>query len=420
MRASVTPKSSVETNVVEDKAPANDKTTTFTNGPHGAEYQLASRNPNSQFPIKNGNPNSRNPIKNSRKDVDANDPPASLITPLTHLTMSGSLPSTYNGKTDPSSVHQQSSTPSYSDRLPSYGNQHEIINSHRPNTVQAEREPSRPSQSSGFFTVPTPKNEPIRGIITHMNAISQTKVQSSSVPPSVEPNYVEKTSAEIQSNQPDDNSNPEGQKNVGPEISNKSHPELVKPTEQPFLYTRSGSTSENPDGTPYQGKTRPGSASPDSPNNGELTIYSKFGQRVIPGFESDTVRGNKPAQTSFTAYNSGSTATPLNEVDGGAPSANRVKGNPVSYDNLPQQPKFVLRPTVKAASNPDKQPLSVFNGYPDTVNRNANLYPDSNTQKASDTNQNNIQPESKYVNTKKEFIPQYNPGSTPIPGEFIC
>ncbi|XP_037037867.1 uncharacterized protein LOC119075495 isoform X2 [Bradysia coprophila] len=412
VESKATPQNSVDTNSVDNKAPTYDKTTTFiTNGPHGAEYQLGSRNPHSQYGI--GNLNFLNPIKQSRKDADdARNPPISLITPLTHLTISGSFPSKNNDTTDSSA--QQPSTPIASDRTPIYGNQYsvsEVINPSRPSTVHPERESTRPNQPSGFFTVTTPKNEPIRGIITHMNAISQTRFQPSRMTPSVAPSDEPNTN-DVISNQPDDHSNPRGQINIRPEITHNTRPELVGPTEYPFLYTRSRTTSANAENTQYPDESRPGTSSPDlitkAPND-QLKIYSGFGQRIIPGVN--------PATTSFTAYNPGSTPTPLNEVDGGTPSTNRVKGNSVPYDNSPHQPKFVLRPTVRPASNSNRQPSS-FNGYPDAVNRNANFYPDSNAQKASDNNQNNIQPVSKYANTKTEFIPQYNPSSTPIPGSL--
>lgn len=413
LKPNVKPQNVVDVNSVENKPPSiYDKT--FTNGPHGAEYQLGSRNPHPQYRFSNDNLDFLNPIKQSRNDADPKNPPISLITPLTHLTISGSFPSKPNDTTDPSSA-QQPSTPNNSNRSPTYENQYsvsEVINSHRPSTVQSDRESSRPNQPSGFFTVTTPKSEPTRGIITHMNAISNTRFQSNRVTPSVTP-IDEQNTNNVISNQPDDFFQPEGQKNIRPDSVHKTHPERVRPTEYPFLYTRSRTTLLANADTPYQGESGPGSLSPNLITNApsdELTTHSGFGPKIIPGVN--------PATTSYTAYFPGSTSKPSSEVEDGVPPTNRLKDNPVPHDNLPYQPKFVLRPTVRPASNSNRQPLSTFNGYPDAYNRNANLYPDSTTQKAGDNNPNNIQPESKYVNTKKEFIPQYNPGSTPIPGSL--
>lgn len=459
VKNSVTPKTSSGVYFVENKEPIYDtvdRTTKFTNGPHGAEYQLSSRTPHSPFTVSNGRDNSfnflLNPIKQSRKDTDA---PISLITPLTHLTISGSFNSKNNVTTTPidtmqptqfvndPSTDKQSSTPIYSDSLHEFDSSPQVNN--RQNTIQAERESSRPNQQrpSGFFTVTTPKNEPSRGIITHMNAISQTRFQSSRVTPSltsVAPNDEEKSN-DLIFNQPANYFTQEVHQNIRPDlpqttrpdvtqttrpdvaqttrsdVTQTTRPELVISTESPFLYTRSRTTSSNIENIPYQGHSNPGSTSPDlitkTPSD-ELTIYSEFGQKIKPG--------TNPATTSFTAYYPGSTSQPVsgNGWNNGITSTEQRKSNnPVPYENSPYQPKFVLRPTGSAAVNSNRQPLSSFNGYSDDENRNANFYPDLNQQKPiefSDKNHNNIQPESKYVNTKKEFVPQYNPSSTPIPG----
>lgn len=351
-------------NFGQNKEPIDDKTK-YTNGPHGAEYQLG-RNP--QLNGNNGrdtNLNFLNPIKQSRKDTDES-PPISLITPLTHLSISGSFPST----PEPSTKHSP------------------------------EQESSRPNsqQPSGFFTVTTPKNEPSRGIITHMNAISQTRFQSNRVTPSFTsdtPNNEQKPS-ELIFGPPANPFSPDVQKNI--------RPEPVKSTEFPFLYTRSRTASSNNDNVPYQGE----SLSPDLIT--KTPSDSSFGQKV------------KPATTSFTAYYPGrSTSRPVNENNAIPPSTDqRNNYKPATNDDFPQQPKFVLRPTSRPAINSNQQPLSNFNGYSDAENRNANFYPDTHSpQKAidfNDKNRNNVQPEGKYVNTKKEFVPQYNPSSTPIPG----
>lgn len=442
VKNSVTPKTSSGVYFVENKEPIYDtvdRTTKFTNGPHGAEYQLGSRTPHSPFTVSNSRDNSfnfLNPIKQSRKDTDV---PISLITPLTHLTISGSFNSKNNATTTPidtiqptqfvydPSTDKQSSTPIYSDSQHGFDSSPQVNN--RQNTIQTERESSRPNQQqpSGFFTVTTPKNEPSRGIITHMNAISQTRIQSSRVTPSltaVTPNDEEKSN-DLIFNQPANYFTQELQQNIRPnvplttrpDIPQTSPPELVKSTEFPFLYTRSRTTSSNIENIPYQGHSNPGSTSPDlitkTPSD-ELTIYSEFGQKIKPG--------TNPATTSFTAYYPGSTSQPVSG-NGVIPSTEqRNSYKPAPYENSPYQPKFVLRPTGSAAVNSNRQPLSSFNGYSDAENRNANFYPDSNQQKPiefSDKNHNNIQPESKYVNTKKEFVPQYNPNSTPIPGLLV-
>lgn len=397
----VTTKDATDGYAVENKDPIFDKTTQFTNGPHGAEYQLGSRIPHSQFPVtysRDNNFNFLNPIKQSRKDGDANNPPISLITPLTHLTIAGSFPSKNNAtatsietsqstkfSTNPS-ADRQPSTQNPTERLPVLGLFSEV------NTP--ERETNRPNSQhpTSFFTVTTPKSEPTRGIITHMNAISQTRFQSSRVTPSLASitSNDEQKSNDVFPNQPVDYFTPDVQKNI-----QASQPAFGKPTEYPFLYTRSRTT---PSISPYVGETSPGSSSyPDSitPSD-ELTIYSGFGQQ-----------NNKPGTTSFTAYHPESTSRPSYDT-----SVDRKPShNPVPYEGLPYQPKFVLRP----AANSNRKPLSNFNGYPDADIRNANYYPDSDVQKANDGSQNNIQPGSKYVNTKKEFVPQYNP-SSPVPG----
>lgn len=420
---------------VENERPIDDnvdKTTKFTNGPHGAEYQLGSRIPHTQVTVSNGQDNNRfnfiNPIKQSRKDTD---PPISLITPLTHLTLSGSFIDSKNNITATSIEtsqptqfgDKQPTTPFYSGSLHGLDSSPQVNNPYRQNTIQEEREPNRPSsqQPFGFFTVTTPKNEPTRGIITHMNAISQTRLQSSRVTPSltsVTANNGEQPNRLI-FNQPVNSFTPEEQPNIRPAVTQTSRPELVqtvKSTEYPFLYTRSRPTSSNIDNVPYQGESSPGSSTPDfrtkTPND-ELTIYSEFGQKIKPG--------TNPATTSFTAYYPGSTSRPVTENDA-IPSTDR-RDKPTPSEHTPSQPKFVLRPTGQPAVNSNRQPLSNFNGYYDAELRNANFYPDANQQKIfefNDKNRNNIQPESKYVNTKKEFVPQYNAGSTPIPGLFSC
>lgn len=419
----VTPKSRGGVHYVENIEPNYDnvdKTTKFTNGPHGAEYQLGSRIPHSHFPannVRDNNFNFINPIKQSRKDTDGKNPPISLITPLTHLTISGSFPSKNDVTVTPLlGTSTPSSTPIYSDSL------HQVNNPYHQNTIQSDRESNRPNpqQPLSFFTVTTPKNEPSRGLITHMNAISQTRFQSSRVTPSlasVTPND-EQTPNDLIFNQPANYFNPDVQHNIRPDVTpTSSQPELVKSTEFPFLYTRSRTTSSNNEHIPYQGEANLGSSSPDlltkTPNE-ELTIYSEFGQKIKPG--------TNPATTSFTAYYPGSTSRPVSKDDAITPSTDQGSSyKAVPYENLPYQPKFVLRPTVRPAISSNRQPFSSFNGYPDAENRNANFYPDSGPQKSpefNDKNVNNIQPESKYVNTKKEFVPQYNPSSTPIPGSL--
>lgn len=412
-------------NLVENKEPTYDKTTKFTNGPHGAEYQLGSRVPQSHFTVGNGqhnNFNFLNPIKQSRKDTDV---PISLITPLTHLTISGSFPSINNDTaasvTDDPSAEKKSSTPPIysSDPFPVFGS---IPAVNLQNSIHPERESNHPSTQhhSGFFTVTTPKNEPTRGIITHMNAVSQTRFQSSRVtssPTSVLPNDEQKSN-DLISGPPGNYYAPDAQQNIRPDVTQTYRPEPVKSTEFPFLYTRSRTTPSNDENSPNGGESSPSSPGLITPRE-ELTIYSEFGQKIKPG--------TNPATTSFTAYSphQGITSTLKPAVtskdDALSPSTDqRDSYKPVPYDNLPYQPKFVLRPTGRpSAINPNRQPLSNFNGYSDAQIRTANFYPDSNPQRAvesSDNNRNNIQPESKYVNTKKEFVPQYNPSSTPVPG----
>lgn len=428
-----TPKNPSGVYFVQHREPTQDnvdKATKFTNGPHGAEYQLG-RIP--QFTVSNGRDNNfnfLNPIKQSRKDDPI--PPISLITPLTHLSISGSYPSKNNvtttstGSTETSqSTHfvtdpstAKTSAPIHSDSLHGFGSLSQI-NPIRPNTIQPERESNRPNQQhpSAFVTVTTPRSDPSRGIITHMDAISQTRFQSSRVTPSVTPNN-EQTN-ELFFSPPANHFIPEVQQNIRPDGIRTSRPEPVKSTEFPFLYTRSRTASSNVDNVPHEGESNPGSSSPDSVTKTpgeELTFFSSFGQRIKPG--------TNPATTSFTAYYPGSTTGPAGGDEVKTPSTDQRNSNkPASYENLSNQPKFVLRPTARPAIVSPRQPLSNFNGYPDTDNRNANFYPDSNPQKAidfGDKNRNNIQPESKFVNTKKEFVPQYNPSSPPIPGSVDC
>ncbi len=388
---------------------------------------MGSRIPHSQIPVNNGRDNNfnfLNPIKQSRKDVDGKNPPISLITPLTHLTISGSFPSKNDltsSSVEPSqpsnffgpSTVKESSTPDYSDKFPSS----EVDGPYRQSTTQPQRESSRPSstqqQQSGFFTVTTPKSEPpIRGLITHMNAISQTRFQSSRVTPSltsITPND-EQNLNDVNINQPSDDFIPGVRQNNYPDIAPTTRQQLVRPssTEYPFLYTRSRTTGAvNFENDPNDGASSQGFSSPDSRTPID-NLHSGFGQKAPSGAN--------PATTSFTAYHPESTARPSANEGDSSPATNG-RNKLVAYDNLPYQPKFVLRPTgSRTATNSNRQPLSNFNGYSDTENRNANFYPDSNPQKPSDNNRNNIQPESKYVNTKKEFVPQYNPNSTPIPG----
>lgn len=427
-----TPKNPSGVYFVDHREPIQDnveKTTKFTNGPHGAEYQLG-RIP--QFVVNNGrhnNFNFLNPIKQSRKDDKI--PPVSLITPLTHLSISGSYPSKNNVTTTSTATSQStqfvtdpptpqttsSSTPIYSDSLHGFGSLPQV-NPYRQNTIQAERESNRPNQQhpTAFVTVTTPRSDPTRGIITHMDAISQTRFQSSRVTPSVTPNN-EQTN-DLFFNPPANHFVPEVQHNIRPDGIQTSRPEPVKSTEFPFLYTRSRTTSSNVDNIPHDGESNPGFSSPDSITKtpSELTIFSSFGQRIKPV--------TNPATTSFTAYHPESTTGPVGGDDVKTPTTDQRKSNkPASYENLSEQPKFVLRPTTRPAIESHRQPLSNFNGYPDTDHRNANFYPDSSPQKAidfGDKNRNNIQPDSKFVNTKQEFVPQYNPNSPPIPGSVDC
>lgn len=396
--------------VVGNKNQNSEKPNQFTNGPHGAEYQLGSKIPQSPFPVNNG-PNADfnllNPIKLTRKE-DGDSSPVSLITPLTHLTVSGSFPSSDKPSstgpnqsstfaTGPSNGYQPS-TNINPNTSPVFGSGSPVYN---PNGQSTNGQPGRetnPSHPSGFFTVTTPKAEPTRGVITHMNPVSQTRDQSRRVTPSVTSNSPsdEHKSNSVFSNQAG-HFTPGSPTNVRPL-------EPVRSTEYPFLYTRSRTTPEN---GPYDGEPGSGSLYPDSitgkPGD-ELTIYSEFGQKNKPGAN--------PATTSFTAYHPESTPQPLQ--GGGNPVTNQRNSYPSGpNDNFPNQPKFVLKPNP----NSNRQPQPNLNGFPDTQIRNANFYPDSDPQKSNDKNLNNIQSDGKYVNTKKDFVPpQYNPNSSPVPG----
>ncbi|KAJ6643834.1 hypothetical protein Bhyg_08799, partial [Pseudolycoriella hygida] len=387
---------------VANRQPNNDnvdKTTTFTNGPHGSDYQLGgSRIPHYQSTTRSRDPSYDflNPIKLPRKEEN---PAISPITPLTHLTISGSFPSANNDNATPVETNspnvpttqfvndftsgEKSSTPIYTDSLHNFVPQ-------RTNTEVTDR----PQQHSSFFTVTTP-GSPTRGVITHMKAISQTRFQSSRVTPtltSVSPND-KQNSNDLNLSQPPDSFNVNVRENV----------RVVTSTEYPFLYTRSRTPSSNTENTPKI-------PSPDHlytsrpPNNG----FSKMGARIIPGIN--------PATSSYTAYHPGTTQQPNGEEE--VPQDDQKSNyNAAPYDKLPAQPKFVLRPTA----NSNRKPNSNFNGYPEAENRNANFYPDSNQQKSTELNDKVpgiYQPEGKYVNSKKEFVPQYNPSSTPIPGSL--
>lgn len=399
----------------------NDRTK-FTNGPHGAEYQLGSRNPHSQFTLsgRDNDYNFVNPIKQSRKEDEAKDPSTSL----THLTMSGSYPSnnavtvsstqTDNFTNQPtqfvlnhSTDKQSSSSPPTSNYFNGFNPSPQVVNPYRQNTIQSVHEPNRSKsqQPLNFPTITTPK-EPSLGIITHMNAISQTRIQPNRGTPSlsaVTPSY-----EETPINPPYNYRTPEVPDSIRPDVTQTTRPEAVKPTDYPFLYTRSRVLSDTENISYQRGSTRP-SSSPDlitkTPSE-DLNIYSGFGEKIKPG--------TNIATTSFTAYSQGSTSS-APESDLITPSTD-TSYKPASFEN--SGPKFVLRPTGRPTVNYNGDPN--FLGYPLTDNRNANFYPDVAQQKSiafGDKN-NNIQPENKYVNSKKEFIPQYNPNSTPIPGSL--
>lgn len=403
--------------------PNNDeKLTKFTNGPHGAEYQLGSRHPHSQFTASSARPdyNSINPIKQSRKE-ETKDPSISM----THLTMAGSYPSkntvtvsstqitdNFTPTEFPISRSTESSpSPSTTNSFNNFDPLPQVVNPYRQNRIQSEEEssPSKPQQPSGFFTVTTPKNEPSLGIITHMNAISQTRFQPNrGTPPlsSVTPNYEEKQNDLINPSYNYPTPAVDNSRILPPDAT---RPELVKSTDYPFLYTRSRVLS-NIENVSYQGGPTRASTSPDlitkTPSE-ELNIYSGFGQKIKPG--------PNYATTSFTAYSQGSTSS---ESDSITPSID-TSYKPAPFEN--SGPKFVLRPTGRPAANSNGQTLTNFVGYPNADTRNANFYPDSAQQKSisfGDKNNNNIQSENKYINTKKEFVPQYNPNSTPIPGSL--
>jgi hypothetical protein len=392
------------------------KNNKFTNGPHGAEYQLSSRTPHSQFTVGNGRVNDynfREPIKQSRKGTDAKDP---QITPLTHLSMADSFPLKdevpVSSKTDnfPNVPYQfvngqftdsqPSTTPTYRISFNGFDPSSQLKDNQNAIQTEIDNNRRRPQQPLDFFTVTTPKNEPSVGIITHMNAISQTRFQSSRVTPSilpVSPNDQPKSN-ELNFNSPANY--------YTPEVPQTNRPD-VRLTENPFLYTRSRTAFSITENSPYQRESTKSDIT-KTPSE-DLGIYSgSFGQRIQP--EPNL------ATTSFTAYNPGSTSRPVTDNDLITPSTDSGRYRPVSLDNSsPHQPKFVLRPIGRQAANTNGQP----NGYYDTENKNANFYPDSPQQRAIALNDNNkIQSENKYVNTKKEFIPPYNPNSTPIPGSL--